>query len=95
MAVHAIVLNEITVLIENNYEFRVAFCYCKERRVTGILGVLVLDIFGTMVIMQNNFWSAVLLICLKKHHLIDSEIGVMWCRENSHQPGSQGTWDLI
>ena len=49
MAVSAIVINEIKVSIENNYEFREAFCYCK-RRVKGILGVLVLDVSGTMVI---------------------------------------------
>lgn len=69
MTVSASVINEITVSIENNYEFRVAFCCCKGRRVKGILGILVLDVVGAMVIMQNNFWSAVLLICLKKHHL--------------------------
>lgn len=78
MTVSASVINEITVSIENSYEFRVAFCCCKGRRVKGILGILVLDVAGAMVIMQNNFWSAVLLICLKKHHLIDSEFGVMW-----------------
>lgn len=64
-------INEITISVENNCEFRIPFCYCKGRRVKGILGVLVLDIIGTMV------WSAVLLICLK-HYLTDSEIGVMW-----------------
>lgn len=83
-AVSAIVVNEITVSVENNFEFRVAFFYCKWKRIKGILGVLVLDMIGTMLIMQINFWSAVLLICQKKHSLIDSEIGVMWYRGQGH-----------
>lgn len=78
MTVIAVVISEIIVSVENSYEFRVAFCYCNGRRVKGILGVLVLDMVRTMAIMQNNFWSSVLLICQKKHYLIAFEIGVMW-----------------
>lgn len=55
MAVGAIVNNEITVSVENSWKFRIALCYCKGRKVKGIWGVLVLNIIGTMVLMQNSF----------------------------------------
>lgn len=36
-----------------------------------------LDMSGAMVIIYSSIWSAVLLICLKKHYLIDSGMGVI------------------
>ena len=52
--------------------------YFASRRVKGILGDLVLNMIEIMVVIQNSIWSAVLLICLKKHLVDSSEGQVQW-----------------